>query len=62
MYSLTVFKSELLHKICKTCARKKGLRSFAKIFACFPLDEWRRWVPLIQLDMTGNPKLISYTL
>jgi hypothetical protein len=50
MYSLTIVKSELLHKIWKNLATKKGLRSFAKIFACFPLDEWRRG-PLIQLDM-----------
>lgn len=62
MYSLTIFKSKLLHKIWKNCARKKGLCSFAKISACFPLDEWRHWGLLIQLDMTGNLKLISYSL
>ena len=38
MYSLTIFKSELLHKIWKNCARKKVLRSFAKIYACFPMS------------------------
>jgi hypothetical protein len=25
-----------------------------EVVACFPLDEWRHWGPLIELDITGK--------